>query len=496
MKRKMLAMTLAAAMCFSVTGCSVPSLSFGGPKTAADVIEKYAEKMDEEANYHVDMDMDFEIGASGGGVSVDIPVSLTVSADVLGDNMHGDMDMELSMLGQSMSQSVEVYVESGRKTTKTYTFDWEDEYWTVTEEDKGAGLATSLNTLSAKGFEDAAMEKDKEKGTYTITQSFSDFVDSTDLFDSVEDLYGDLADTMDMDMDDLIDQWSDASVVYVFDKDYNLVSFNIDECSYSDTLDYEGVDLEVSVSFSMDFEFSDFGEIEEDDVAVPDKVKSTAIESTVIDGVDYGTDIIGEVVEDPEPDYSDYDVDSMHAGYEEDVAPVDESYGGNASALDKGYADTSSVYGDRAGSYNGVNLTAGGDSWEDIFAADGWTFANDDNDYIFMTAENAKYKDAELYVYNESRTNVSKADIVNKGVWGYKIDVEYASSYPDMTFNGVTFGASASDVKAAYGSPDESYSGSLYTALTYNLSDDVEITFYIYSDNGLTQVEVDYWGGL
>lgn len=86
-----------------------------------------------------------------------------------------------------------------------------------------------------------------------------------------------------------------------------------------------------------------------------------------------------------------------------------------------------------------------------------------------------------MYLYNfMSDDNVFAEEIETNGFSGYEIDATYAESYPDMTWNGITFGADGDAVVAAYGDADYVYECELYSAYTYSIFDDVELEFYVY----------------
>ena len=79
---------------------------------------------------------------------------------------------------------------------------------------------------------------------------------------------------------------------------------------------------------------------------------------------------------------------------------------------------------------------------------------------------------------------------------GYSIDVSSAENKPEMTWNGLTWGASAEDIVKAYGEPDDKYEGSVYDLYEYTTLPDIDsvIKFYVYHsdshDTGLQQVDV------
>lgn len=499
-KRKFLALSLAAAAVCSLTGCSI-TLPGWSPDTASEVIEKYADTVDGLAGYHADMDMDFEITAEAEGVNVDIPIRMEFSADVLDGGMHGDMEMSMSFMGQKLEKSIEVYVESGRRGTTAYSYDSDDGYWTVSEKDAGgAGAVLGFAELDGRDFEDAELEKDKKAGTYTVIQGFADFADSGSVYGALEDVYGSMAESMSMDPEDILDAWKDARVVYAFDKDFHLASVTVEGCEYQGTMTEDGVKADVSMCLDLAFTFSDYGKIKEKDVEVPDSVKNSAAPSITID---YDPHMTGEI-DDPSFEDNDSDKTVWLPGMTEETPenpPAADVPGtpGNLPEVDGpgatweytavGRATTNGWF----GRYKGTLLTAHADSWDDTFGADGWEFDNDDGEYSFMTAKNAKYGDAELYVYNRARNSATRPGILEDGFYGYSIDCSYASGCPDMDWGGITFGAGAQDILDVFGEADFVYEGSMYTTYKYEIGTSHEIEFYVYPDKGLQHVSVDYW---
>lgn len=479
---------VAASSCVLLSGCSISIPGFGaGVSSASDVINKYGELMEESVNYHADMNMDIDISADAQGVSMTLPIELDLSADILDGNLHGDMDMRASIMGQEMKQSAEIYVESSRRSSKTYMHESTSDYWTVSEDNEQAEIAFGFSSLDADAFEDATMEYDKEKGIYTVVQEFGDFAGSSSLYDSIEDMYASTTESFSVDPDDILESWEDAEVVYVFDKDFYLLSVSIDGCDYSDTVTESGTDIDISVSLGLDFEFSDYGKIKDSDVEVPDKVAKSALPSdTIIDTEirDNEPTPSAPAVSEPVPSTPEPETTPYVPANPEPTNPAPTNPAPVVTANDI------------LGSYNGIALTAMGDSWDKIFGADGWEFANDDGEYGFMSAENPKYEDAELYVFNYNRKDTTRSDILDKGIYGYEIDCTWASKYPAMTWNGITFGASANDIIAVYGNPGYTYEGSSFTTYEYDVTDDIEISFYVSPEKGLQRVSVDFFGGI
>ena len=101
-----------------------------------------------------------------------------------------------------------------------------------------------------------------------------------------------------------------------------------------------------------------------------------------------------------------------------------------------------------------------------------------------------------LYVYNKEYENTTKEDILTDGIYGYDLDfggVDDLSVVPDISWKGVKLGASAEDIKAAYGEPSYVYNGTMYDSYTYELADRTEIEFQVYFEQGLKSVRVSVY---
>lgn len=491
-KKRILALLFAGVMSLSVTGCSF-DLRMNRPKTAADVIENHIKATKESQNYHVDMMMNFEIGAEGQGITLELPIKMDVSADVLDGNMHGNMGMDMEFMGQKMEQQAEVYVEKGRRTSTTYLFDEEVGHWTVSEDDNGAGTAMSLSGMDPEAFADAEMTWDSETETYTVTQSLTDFADTGDTYELLSDIYSGMAEMMDMDPDDFMDEWETAEAIWVFDKDFLLRSMDIEGCEFSDTVKEDGVEMNVTVSLALSYEFSDHGRITEDDIIIPDKVIDEAVPSVTLDIKDLEEPETDEGIDYDDPDvYMEDPLDPMFS--QNPVVPTEDGYWGDAAPFVQQEDPHPAAGKDELGSIDGEGFTLQGDPWT-MFSNDGWVLELDnDGEYSFATAHNTTYPGAWLYVNNEQMDHVTAEDIRVNGIWGYTVDFLNCDEpiRPDMTWNGITFGASEYDITGVYGDPVNIYNGSLYTSLSYKV-DDADIEFYVTPDNGLQKISVNIY---
>lgn len=131
---------------------------------------------------------------------------------------------------------------------------------------------------------------------------------------------------------------------------------------------------------------------------------------------------------------------------------------------------------------------------------DGWEMEKD-FDGIFVPASNSKYDGADLCLYGR-KNPVTVDDLSSGGVWGYDIDIAYCgtSQFPAFSIGGITWGASADDVKSVFGTPGDEISTSFYSSvMTYELQDGTEVEFKVtenneYGINGLVGVSVVNYG--
>ena len=148
------------------------------------------------------------------------------------------------------------------------------------------------------------------------------------------------------------------------------------------------------------------------------------------------------------------------------------------------------------GSIDGVGFDLNGTDFEATFGGHGWTLNESDSGvYMFISAENPAYSGMDLYLYPAEYSDVDSGkaavdDIQSEGFIGYHVSVKYADAVPDMTWCGLTFGASVDDVIAAYGEPSTSDSIGTYELMRYFITDDIALEFYVYADEGLQAVDL------
>lgn len=414
---------------------------------AGEIVQRYVQN--NPTNYHNEISMEYSISADADGVSINVPLTYALSVDILDSHVHGTMTLHSSFMGTEIFNEAEVYITEEDNKLISYMYDAEDGYWERSETDDSVNFITELSAMDSTGFKNADVSYDRKSGAYTITQPFKDFMKTSTAAGMIDDLSKEMTDTFNVDTDDVYDKWNDAVVTYVFDEDFYLLSVTIDECAYEDTVEDDGMSIAVNMTFSMSFEFSDYDKIRKSDVEVPDDVIEAAIGSVSI----YIPD-------------TDWDDD-----------------GGSPDII---YEIPENVGDDYLGAYNGVSFNTAGTSWSDTFGSDGWDFDNEDGEYNFMTAINPKYEDVDVYVFNRDMHNTTRSDILEKGVYSYEVDAYWSSgNLPNVTWNGLTFGATADELVAAYGEPKFYYNYEEYARYTFEISREIELEFTVSHELGL-----------
>lgn len=458
MKKKLLLLSMAAAMCLSIAGCG------SKVSTASDVVKKYNELMDESRSYHVNMDMGMGIYGHADDMQVTIPIQLDLSADVFDTDISGSRDIYVSFDGITINEHADMYLDSDKHSSVLYTNN--AGYWTKTEDITNVIVASGISDLNVRSFESASMEYDKETGVYTIIQPFDDFMDSDMVYKAMDDMYHEVGDTIGISIDDAISGWKTMDAVYKFDNEFYLTSISVEDCNYTTVIEQDDTELNASITLDLFFTFSDYGTIKADSVIPPASVVASA--------VDFVIPIHGQTGEgDSDTSYKEPD-----DGYYEMEPKNPEPSPDNDDGVD-----------DRLGVYNDYELTGIGDPWN-IFATDGWEF--DESGDVYVSAVNDKYPGVLLNVYNSVPSGSNASDIMEHGFFGYSIDCYHAMSYPGMTWNGVSFCSQTNQIIDAYGQPEEVFDGELYSTYKYSIGKNVKITFYVYKSKGLQQVDVNY----
>ena len=107
--------------------------------------------------------------------------------------------------------------------------------------------------------------------------------------DSFKELFSSMAEDADMGDLDVSEILNDATIVYTFDaKTSQLQSIVMDEFEVDISKALEQSDpalgeASMTMTMSMELNFSDYGKIDADDVAIPDEVKDNALDQSELD---------------------------------------------------------------------------------------------------------------------------------------------------------------------------------------------------------------------
>lgn len=420
----------------SLTGCSLMPEKV----TAEDLIKgAFPEDMssidaDIDLSFACEMEME-ELGVSG---SMELAMDMDSNLKSNEDAGYFTGDMKVKMLGMSVDQGVETYLDY--KNGVSYTYDEDQKVWVsdTLEKDKRDGLSG----LDLKAFTD--LELKEEKDGYQVTAAL-DYEELESLMGSGMATTGDFAD-----MGDFTDM--KLSAVLEFAKDKSLESISIQaEPGKMGEVDLSEFTMTIAI-LSMN---------EDVDVAIPDDVKEKAVAApgdTEMD--DMNTDI-SDVNDSANDSAFSFDPDSVN---DDEVIVPGETEGvddGNADANDD--VSTENVTTDSAqatsdvdyGTYAGKDFAFGMDL--NTFVSDGWV-SRENASGIFVPFDNEKYKGANLYLYGK-QSSIDVSNLESDGVYGYSMDVAFCGSeqLPDMTFGGLRWGASRDEIIAVYGEPDSEY---------------------------------------
>ena len=256
--------------------------SLMGPKNAKECFEKNLSASAGLESYHMDVDMEMGMNMSFsdptvaaqfeefmGVKSFDIPIDVTMSVDVGKDTAHADMDMNVSMLGQKMSEKGEMYLDV--KEGCSYTKMDSDDGWTKSDLEDGDMFTQLFDEKDLENVDWDKMEFKKTDDGYVVTGPVEAFGDGfiTDSTSAYLD---------DMDVNDF--SLDGGDVEFKFNKKCVMTEASIKDLKMTgkSELDSDMGDMDTTITLDATFEYSKFNEVDEDDYAIPKKVKKNAIE--------------------------------------------------------------------------------------------------------------------------------------------------------------------------------------------------------------------------
>lgn len=426
------------------------------PQTAVEVFKAY-EEATQDKGFHMNGEIDALISMSydqgGSNASVDVPMEMSFDADSYNDLSHGTMKVSIEAMGENVDAETEFYIDSSSDESLRY-FSQEDGNWTVESEKGGFTFNVSDDILDK-----AKLELSDE--AYVVVISFSDMMNDpsfNDLFEDSTDLFSGFGGT------EFKDVFENCKVKYTFDsKTFYLESIEISDISAED----EDSGLKLSIECSVKLNFSDYGEITVDDVAIPDDIKENAIQTSESGSLETNINLFPE--------------DDPDAGVTSNPSNTPNT-SGNVSPVSNGQFNTVV--------YNGQTLNIPFDY--NVLVQDGWHVV-DDGKYSFVVLQNKKYDD-EIYAYSDDY-NGFESNLIENGVYGIDIDIMWSDNYPDFSIGGITWGSSVDDIKRIFGEPDYLYNSSSYSSYTYTVEDNYytvyNLTFSL-TDGGVTEIDIHY----
>lgn len=476
MKRRI---SLILISCFLLTllcGCGLFR-----PQNAEALMEKVSE-VENGSNFHMEGAINMNLSMTAEGATLDAPIDILFEGDANGDDSHVTSDLSMTAMGQTQTMSVETYSD-GRKL---YQKDEESGSWKY--KDSVGDSFTNTNKfvehfIEAGIFENADMEFSDD--TYTVTVDMKEFNDEKNI-DAIFNLSEVVPSGTGVDYEPAFEN---GSLVYTIDSDF-----------YLQSLEMEGVSSD-TFEMNMVIEMSDYGEIDEDDVVVPSDVTDTATSvdddttspeddenvgatppkdnASIDDGmmVDPSDDISGNST--PSNTVPDNAIPDTGVGSEESTTtgttpPTGETTGSQAPS-----SGSTAVTSDILGSYNGQPLYPGTFT-ADLFLAEFTWDSSELEQYSFVPLYGIDNRMNYLYLYDKDGTG-TETGIMN-AVYGYEfevLDVTDTNSLPNVTFGGLTWGASIDQVMSVYGTDtDSSYIGDDFWTIEYDISNQ-------FSDGGL-----------
>lgn len=506
---------LIVAMCASLfAGCSLFDKS---PKTAEELLAKSKEAMaavGQNMNIVMDMDLGVEIEIEQDGAELSMSMPIELKADMSFTDKYacgkteadGEVKITIQYDGEKETQTEEMssvtktYIVFDKDEVTTYTKE-DDGDWTYVVEDKDDSFSAS-ELWSDEIFANAEFTRDKDADCYYLKAKLSELFKNKKLQDLMED-------SEDVDLETLQDAVGDATVTYKFDKDFRIVGASVDKITLNakdliEDGDFGDMGLgeldedDIEITMQFEIKLSKFGEIKDDDVKVTNKVKEEAIEE------DDWTD------DDLDEDEDDWDDDNDKKP--SDDKPVESK---PSEDDDKDVAVSDGVMSD---DWSKLDIKIDGVVYHfpydyDLLLANGWYIDLKENDwedgYVLNKGDsvsgtvdmyNKKYGQGWDYfsAWVGFKNYDSKVkDITECDLWSIELDIMDGSKtyekYPEIELaKGITWGATAEQIKTAYGEWEDSYESEEFGYMTvdYNVDYDIYMSLTIDDKLGLTAVEL------
>ena len=217
-------------------------------------------------NYHMDMDMTIKMGGlqeALGTDSMNVPMKMTMSMDAGKEAAHANSNTSMSMMGQSMEQPAEMYIDIANGVT--YTKAEGTEQWTKTETDSSMSeMMNSVTEMSADILEKAKFAETEEG--YTLT------LDAGDLGEAIKEmnLFNSYS-AAGMDMEEF--NISEGQITYTFYKDTALIKqIDMQGLNIKAKGEMQGAAIDMQIKLTDTMDYSQYGEIDPKAYAIPAEV--------------------------------------------------------------------------------------------------------------------------------------------------------------------------------------------------------------------------------
>jgi len=275
MKKKI---TMLAAMAVMLIGAAgLLSACGGGGAQITDAQSLAAANQAAQAgveNYHMVMDMDMEMNVKMdtmkeimGTDTLTMPMTMKMNMDAGKKTAHANSSMSMSMMGQSLDQDAEMYIDIAGGVT--YTKAEGSDAWLRTETDSSmSDMMTSLADMDEKILTKAAYAETEDGYTLTLdAEALGEDIKNLNLFRNYSDA------GMELKEFDI----RSGQIEYTFDKKSALltriVMKNVDVKAVGDM---SGTSLEMQIPINATIDYSDYGEIDAKAYEIPAEVTDSA----------------------------------------------------------------------------------------------------------------------------------------------------------------------------------------------------------------------------
>lgn len=239
---------------------------------ASSLAEANEKAQAEVENYHMDMDMDMEMTVKmegleelAGSDSLTMPMKMTMKMDAGKKTAHAESTASMSMMGQSMDQDSEMYIDI--ENGATYAKPEGTSEWVKSDTDASMSDMTSGVAAMDKEILDKAKFAETEDA-YTLTldaAEVGDLINEEDFFGSYE--------SSGMEFEEF--EISSGQIIYYFDKETVLLKkAEMKDLDVNAKGEMSGSAIDMKVPMSATMDYSQYNEIDPKVYEIPEDVKN------------------------------------------------------------------------------------------------------------------------------------------------------------------------------------------------------------------------------